>query len=125
MTFTPENALVWCEIPVLDIEKAMAFYDTVFQYETILDESSPNAVAFLPMTQPPGTAGHLYEGKPASDGRGPTVHLAVPGTVEEAAGRCQSAGGKVAGPVIEIPAGRFQYAVDPDGNSLGLFEGNK
>ncbi len=122
MTFIPEHALVWCEIPVTDLKKAMTFYDTVFQYETKLDETGPNAIAFLPMTDNSTIAGHLYEGKPASDGRGPTVHLAVPGTVEEAADRCWSAGGTVAGPVIEIPPGRFQYVQDPDGNSLGLFE---
>ena len=123
MTFIPENALVWCEIPVTDLKKAMAFYDSVFEYETKLDEMGPNAIAFLPMKdEASSTAGHLYEGKPATDGRGPTVHLAVPGTVEEAANRCQSAGGSLVGPVIEIPPGRFQYALDPDGNSIGIFE---
>lgn len=65
--------------------------------------------------------GHLYPGTPAKD-NGPTVHLAVPDTVEQAAARCAKAGGAVLGPVIDIPPGRFQYATDPDGNSLGLFE---
>ena len=30
-------------------------------------------------------------------------------------------GGTVVSPVIEIPAGRFAYCLDPDGNSIGLF----
>lgn len=122
MTVTPENALVWCEIPVTELKKAMTFYDTVFEFETKFDETGPNAVAFIPTKDPTGVAGHLYEGQPAVKGAGPTIHLAVPGTVEDAADRCWTAGGTVIGPIIEIPPGRFQYIQDPDGNSVGLFE---
>jgi predicted enzyme related to lactoylglutathione lyase len=35
---------------------------------------------------------------------------------------CGRGGGKVLSPVITIPPGRFAYATDPDGNSIGLFE---
>jgi predicted enzyme related to lactoylglutathione lyase len=28
---------------------------------------------------------------------------------------------KVVSPIVEIPAGRFAYCLDPDGNSIGLF----
>jgi predicted enzyme related to lactoylglutathione lyase len=31
------------------------------------------------------------------------------------------AGGKVVSDPIAIPAGRFAYCLDPDGNSFGLF----
>lgn len=122
MSFTPENALVWCEIPVTDLKKSMVFYEAVFDYKIKLDESMPEPFAFLITTDTPGAAGHLYVGKPSSDGSGPTVHLVVPGTVEEAAVRCRKAGGTVLGDVITIPPGRFQYIQDIDGNSIGLFE---
>jgi len=36
--------------------------------------------------------------------------------------RCDDAGCKVVSPIVEIPPGRFAYARDLDGNSLGLFE---
>lgn len=36
--------------------------------------------------------------------------------------RCSKAGGEVIGAPITIPAGRFAYAKDLDGNSIGLFE---
>ena len=36
--------------------------------------------------------------------------------------RVKQAGGTVVSPIIQIPPGRFFYATDPDGNSIGLFE---
>ena len=30
-------------------------------------------------------------------------------------------GGKVISDIVTIPAGRFAYCLDPDGNSIGLF----
>ncbi|MDJ0630890.1 MAG: VOC family protein [Rhodobacter sp.] len=123
MPFTPSNALVWCEIPVSDLEKAVAFYSKVFGYEMTIDENGPNPMAFLPVADPQnGTAGHLYPGKPPAPGTGPTLHLAVPDTVEAARDRLIEAGGASEGPIIPMDFGRWCYATDPDGNSLGLFQ---
>ncbi|MEO1734237.1 MAG: VOC family protein [Pseudomonadota bacterium] len=118
-----EHALVWGEIPVTDLDASIAFYNKVFGYDLKIDNSGPNPMAMLPF-QGDSIAGHLYPGKPAKDGTGPTLHLAVPDKVEIAAERCQEAGGQVLSPAIEIPPGRFIYVADPDGNSLGLFEAN-
>ena len=123
MTQTPTNAVVWCEIPVRDMRRAMAFYESVFGYRLSLDESGPIPEAVFPHKEAKGAAnGHLCPGTPAAPGSGPTLHMPVPGKLEEAMERCEAAGGAVVGPVIEIPPGRFVHARDPDGNSLGLFE---
>ena len=122
MSFKPANTVVWSEIPVSDLKAAMAFYSAAFNYELAITEMEPNPVAFLPHEDGPGVSGHLYPGKPASNGSGPSVHLAVPDTVEETAARVRAAGGTADEMVIEIPFGRFSYATDPDGNSLGLFQ---
>lgn len=126
MGFTPKNALVWCEIPVADMEKAVAFYSAAFGYDLSIDSSGPNPMAFLPF-DPTGqsTAGHIYPGTPPAKGTGPTLHLAVPDTVEATTERWRAAGGEVADMIIDIPAGRFAYATDPDGNSIGLFQSSK
>ena len=52
------------------------------------------------------------------------VTVASPATfhVEQAMAACTKGGGAVVSPVITIPPGRFCYATDPDGNSIGLFE---
>ncbi len=122
----PQNAdatppvVVWTEIPVTDMDRAVAFYDAVFGWRMKVDTTGPNPMAtFADSTA--GVGGHLYPGVPAK-GAGPTVHLAVPDGVEAAMERCRAAGGEIHGPVIPIPFGRFVYATDPDGNSIGLFE---
>lgn len=121
MTHSPEHFTVWAEIPVTDIDRAIAFYNTVFDTEMKKDETGPNPMAMFPTSTPGGVAGHLYPGKPSADGSGPTVHLASPDKLEDALERVTAAGGQVLSEPITIPAGRFAYCQDPDGNSIGLF----
>ena len=124
MSFQPANALVWGEIPVRDLDRSIAFYETVMKYKITRDEMGPSPVGMLPF-EGDGIAGHLYPGTPAAPGTGPTLHLQVPDTLEETAARCEKAGGTIKSDAITIPPGRFIYVEDPDGNSLGLFEFKK
>ncbi len=117
-----QHMVVWAEIPVTDMDRSRAFYEDVLQCKMHLNEDGPNPILMFPTNDEiSGVAGHIYPGTP-SPGAGPTVHLAVPDTVEEASARVTGAGGKALPGVIDIPAGRFGYAVDPDGNSIGLFQ---
>ena len=123
MTTLPHSAIIWAELPVNDLPRAMVFYGDLMGQPLTLDETGPNPTAMFAYDQTGGgTGGHLYPGKPAVAGTGPTVHLAIPGRLEDAMARCTKAGGQVVSPVIAIPPGRFAYALDPDGNSIGLFE---
>ena len=110
MPHTPENIVVWAEIPVTDMARSIAFYASVLNTELTLDDSGPNPMAI-----------HLYPGKPAPEGTGPTIHLACPDALSAARERVEQAGGKVMSGVMEIPDGLFFYCLDPDGNSIGLF----
>ncbi|WP_068113129.1 VOC family protein [Tropicimonas marinistellae] len=122
MTHIPPNAAVWFELPVRDMTKAMAFYTEVTGMALQLDETGPNPIAvFQAADMATAVAGHLYPGQPAAEGQGPTVHLATPGKLEDTLERVTAAGGKVLSPAIEIPAGRFAYCQDLDGNSFGAF----
>lgn len=120
---TLPHAVVWTEIPVRDLEAGMAFYAALFGAPLARDDTGPNPIATFPMPDMmAGIGGHLYVGEPATEGEGPTVHLGLAGPVEEAMARCTRAGGTVLSAVVAIPPGRFAYARDPDGNSIGLFE---
>ena len=123
MTYRPDNFTVWTEIPVTDLGAAVAFYNAVTDAGLEIDDNGPNPMAmFRPKDPSGGVAGHLYPGKPAADGSGPTVHLAAPGRLEDTLERVRKAGGQVVSEPIALPVGRFAYIRDPDGNSIGVFE---
>ena len=122
MAFSPEHALAWAEMPVTDMERSVQFYNMVFDFDMEIVDAGPNLLAMFPNKDAAGICGHLYPGTPAKDGQGPTVHFVVPDDLVATMDRCVNAGGKVLSDVIAIPAGRFAYAQDIDGNSLGLFE---
>lgn len=123
MTFTPQSFTAWVEIPVSDFDKAVTFYNAVFATELKIDNTGPKPMAIFPIAEDSqGIAGNIYPGKPAPRGEGPTVHLTAPDGLEPTLERITAAGGEVISPAIEIPSGRFAYAYDPDGNSIGVFE---
>ena len=119
----PVDAVVWSEIPVTDLDRAKTFYAEVLQAALTDQDNGPNPMAVFPHAGDTGVAGHLYPGKPAPEGCGSTVHLAAPGALEGTMERVRAAGGRVVSEAIPLPAGRFFYALDPDGNSIGFFEG--
>ncbi|MEP1931244.1 MAG: VOC family protein [Roseibium sp.] len=122
MAYTPDHFTVWMEIPVTDLDKATEFYNKVFKTElNLVKDMGPNAFAMFPTKDGQGIAGHIYPGKPAARGTGPTVHISCPDSLEETMERFVSAGGEVLSDPIAIPAGRFAYGEDPDGNSIGMF----
>lgn len=123
---TPVNGMsVWFEIPVTDLDRAQVFYETVLGISMIpmTDPSAPNPMVWFNDPASPVTSGHLYPGKPSAEGTGNTVHMLALDPLETVMTRVEPAGGKVVSPVIDIPAGRFVYITDPDGNSVGLFNG--
>ena len=121
MSNKPEHFTVWAEIPVTDLDRAIAFYNTVFDTDMEKNENGPNPMAMFPTATNGGVAGHLYPGTPSKDGAGPTVHFSVPDSLEETMARVKTAGGAVLSEPVAIPAGRFTYCQDPDGNSIALF----
>ena len=116
-----QTIIAWTEIPVSDLGKAIAFYNAVFDWQMTIDTTSgPFPTATLGNSMANGS-GHLIAGKPAS-ANGPTLHIVVRDRLEDAVIRCRKAGGTLLSEIIGIPQGRFVYATDPDGNSLGLYE---
>lgn len=122
MTEEYPNRLVWAEIPVTDMKRATAFYETILDAPLTIDNNGPNPMAMLPYPGGVGAAGHLYPGTPAKKGEGITAHLAIFDQLDRAMKRVKDAGGEVVSDVVTIPAGSFFYAIDTEGNSLGIFK---
>lgn len=123
MRFVPKDMTVWIEIPVTDLRRAILFYETITGGSLKIQDMGGTEIAMFQVSDPvTGVAGNLYQGKPATPGQGPTIHLAAEGALEDAMSRVKKAGGQVVSDPHVIPAGRFAYCLDPDGNSIGLFE---
>lgn len=120
MTATTQARIVFTEIPVTDPVRACRFYESLLEGALTRDDGGPNPIWMLPSTDG-HAAGHLYPGKPAAGGDGMTAHFAVTDSLEAAMERVRRGGGTVVSEVIEIPIGAFFYAIDTEGNSLGLF----
>lgn len=115
-----DDTAVWFEVPVIDFERAKRFYGAVLGTPLEDEAGGPNPMAQFPGADDKSVRGHIYPGTPAPGGTGPTVHLGV-AELQASLARVAGNGGEVVSPVIEIPAGRFAYCLDPDGNSFGLF----
>jgi uncharacterized protein len=115
-----QHPLCWAEIPVTNLEAGKAFYENVLKVELKMENGGPNMMAVIPSAND-GFSAHLYPGKPSPRGTGNTVHLTANDPLEAVMERVTKAGGEVVSPSIDIPAGRFFYALDPDGNSIGFF----
>ncbi|MFP1630821.1 VOC family protein [Zhengella sp. ZM62] len=118
----PVNGQVcWFEIPVTDLDRAQRFYESVLGCSMRRDDTGPNPMIAFTRMDDPVASGHLYPGRPAAPGTGNTIHLVAQDPLETVIERIPAAGGQVVSPVIDIPVGRFFYATDPDGNSVGFF----
>lgn len=122
MSNTSKHSVVWAEIPVTDLAAGCKFYSAVLNTDLKIEEFGGGEIVFFPMLDQNDIAGHIYAGKPAPAGTGPTVHLAIYDKLEDATKRSVDAGATVIREPVTIPSGRFQYIQDPDGNSIGLFE---
>lgn len=121
MTDTDNNVAVWFEIPASDLDASQKFYETVLGIKMTRQDAGPNPIVMFAGSDYTGVSGHLYSGKPAASGTGPTVHLDASDGLEDALTRVPGAGGKVISDIIDLPVGRFAYCEDPDANSFGLF----
>ena len=120
MTETTRDRLVWVEIPATDLDRAKTFYEAVLKADLIENNDGPQTMHMIPSANG-AMCGHLYAGKPATQGDGITAHLAVQGELPDAMDRVRAGGGEVVSETIALPSGAFFYAKDTEGNSLGIF----
>lgn len=120
------NPFGWVEIPVLDMERAMKFYETVFDYKLERHQMGPLDMAWFPgVENSKGSGGTLVKHewyKPSTDG-GVLVYLTCfSGSVDAELGRVEAAGGKIRVPKKQISEeyGYMAVIVDTEGNCVAL-----
>ena len=117
----PHN-VVWFELPVSDLDRATAFYETAFATKLRTDERFPNLAMFTRQFETAVTGALIVDNshKPSADGA--IVYLNCDGDLDGVLKRAQAAGGKVLQEVAQLPGsmGWIAQFRDLDGNRVGL-----
>ena len=115
------NQLVWVDIPVEDLDRAIAFYSAILG-ETVSKQEYPGmSIGLLPGAET-DVSGCLYQS--ASDrpsAQGPLVYFNCKGRLDEAVAAVEPAGGKIVQPKHSIgPHGFRAVVIDSEGNRVAL-----
>ena len=115
------NQVVWVDIPVLDLDRAIRFYSAVLGSPVQKQEYPGMAIGLLPDSDS-DVSGCLFtkDGELPSD-RGPLIYLNAQGRLDAAVAAVESSGGKVVAPPHPIgPHGFRSIILDSEGNRIAL-----
>jgi predicted enzyme related to lactoylglutathione lyase len=115
------NTIVWVDIPVLDLDRAIGFYSAVLGDKVTKESFAGGSFGLLPHAQQ-NASGCLVkmEGNKPSQ-LGPLVYLNVDGRLDAAISAVAANGGKVIEPKHQIgPHGFRAIVVDTEGNRIAL-----
>ncbi len=115
------NALNWFEIPASDIERAIKFYNTIFDIELIPMEMGDGfPMAMFPAED--GVPGAVIQGEgytPSAEGS--LIYLNGGEDLNNVLNRVEGAGGQVVSPKFDIGENGFAaFFLDTEGNKVGL-----
>jgi imidazolonepropionase-like amidohydrolase/predicted enzyme related to lactoylglutathione lyase len=120
-----KNAVTWFDLPVTDMNRATAFYESVLQISLAsFDAGQVKFARFPDKNDANGAAGQLIQ-NPASkpSGQGTVVYFAV-ADIDAAITRIQAAGGTVVQPKFSMgDLGDVCLFLDTEGNLVGLRAG--
>lgn len=115
------NQIVWCDIPVADLDRAIRFYSAVLGTEVKKQEFPGMAIGLFPDADS-AVSGCLYknaEDQPSD--RGPLVYLNCSGRLDAAVAAVEGHGGKVIKPKHQIGGYGFRAVIlDTEGNRVAL-----
>ena len=115
-----QKLITWVEIPAVDFDRAVEFYNSVFNLNLSKQDFGQEKMAFFPNNE--GAISYAPNFKPSKDGA--LVSFASPDNVEETLIRIQSKGGSIVQPKTKIEAdGRDYFAIcsDSEGNKIGIY----
>ncbi len=114
----------WFEIPAYDINRAAAFYNTIYQMEMEVNVNGDFAMAFFPADR--GIGGAVVVGPGCTpSATGPLIYLNAGQDLDSVLARVEAGGGRVimARSMISESAGAFALIIDSEGNRIALHEG--
>lgn len=114
---------VWVEIPVKNLERAMQFYQTVFELQPteVIDEAVRRTTTLVMTEGGPGISLNQTRNFEPSD-KGVLVYLDTGEDMPAYLKRVETAGGKVVEPKTSMgSAGYYATILDSEGNMLALY----
>jgi predicted enzyme related to lactoylglutathione lyase len=115
------NQIVWVDIPVVELDRAIGFYSAVLGAKVQKEEFGGMAMGLLPHEGEDvgGCLTKSESSKPSVDG--PLIYLNVEGRLDKAEAAVQPNGGKVLQPKHQIgPYGFRSVILDSEGNRVAL-----
>jgi len=124
-TLPIKDFVSWFEIPALDFQRAVKFYNHIFGIEMTQNITETSAMAFFPVTTGIGGAVIASHGSIPS-ATGPLVYLNGGYDLSNVLNKVEEAGGRVVMPktLISKEAGYFAIFIDSQGNKLALHSKN-
>ena len=115
------NSVVWVDIPVLNLDRAIHFYSAVLGTQIQKQEYPGMSIGLLPGAED-SVSGCLFtkdDEKPSDNG--PLIYLNAQGRLDEAIAAIAPNGGKVLQPKHPIgPHGFRAVLLDSEGNRIAL-----
>jgi len=117
------NALIWADIPVTDMARAINFYSELLQIKI---EEMPGTGGTVAIPEGTGETAvsfdlALDESAPPS-GQGVRIYFDPEGDMDGALKRAEAAGGKIVQPAQDMGpmVGVIAFLLDSEGNTIGL-----
>lgn len=121
------NVITWFEIPVLDIDRAKEFYETILDIEMVERTDGNDEAVFFPFNpnviqatsgRVTGVLSKSERNAPSSNGT--VVYINASPSIQIVLDKVEQAGGKIVAPKMRIPAGFIAAIIDSEGNKIGL-----
>lgn len=123
------NVAVWFELPVIDLDRARKFYETVLHLPMRAESFGDMRMVIFGKTadeKADGVTGALVKHpnmQPSADGT--VVYLNAGDDLADPLGRVEAAGGRICLPKMSIaPHGSIALFIDSEGNKVGLHSMN-
>jgi len=120
-----KNAISWFEIPASDLNRAVKFYETIFDVKLNPLDLPNIKMRMFPLEDMMGVGGAVVDSggfhKPSATD-GPLIYLNGNPDVQKVLEKVEGAGGKIMVPKTEISPeyGYMAVFIDTEGNRIGL-----
>jgi predicted enzyme related to lactoylglutathione lyase len=114
------DIVVWADIPVSDMKRAVAFYERMTGEPVAMMPGSDDSIAVIGTPDSRVSADLHLGGKPSHDGA--TLYFGTGGDIDGMVARAVEAGGKVLDPKAFMGemVGWIAFLEDTEGNRIGL-----